>query len=179
MRNKIQLVCAVLVFLVCQNHLFFAAQNQTTAVIGFINYGDSGNEMNTMLTHSLISFFSKLPGTKIVPFISADKAARDKGFFNQKKVDSDLAIQIGQILGSRRVVCGSYKIDAAGQNVKIDIVALDTATADIIFKRHYEGKAGPSLLDTVDNIRKNAAGLLAGILRRDPNHAFAADLLAR
>ncbi len=140
----------------------FSAQSKSTAVIGFINKGPLDSEMNVLLTRSFISFFSRLPGSKIIPFDVSDKAARDGGFFDKKGPDTDLAVRIGQTLRCRQVVFGSYQTDAKQMKIEINVSAYDTASGEVIFKRRYEGNTGNSLLDTIDNVRRDTAVLLAG-----------------
>ncbi len=137
-------------------------QTRSTAVIGFINSVSSDNETGVLLTRSFISFFSRLPGSKIIPYDVSDKSAEDNGFFINKNLDPGLAVQIGQKLGCRQVVFGSYKTDESRMTIEVDVFAYDTASDEILFKRHYRGKTGTALLDTIDAIRKDAAGILSG-----------------
>jgi hypothetical protein len=119
--------------------------------------------MNVLLTRSFISFFSRLPGSKILPFDISDAAAREKGFFSGKSADFHLAIQIAQALGCSRVIFGAYETDDRNLTIGVDVFAYDSVSGELIFKRHYTGKTGPALLDTIDLVRKDAAGLLTGM----------------
>lgn len=139
-----------------------AASTDTTSVIGFINLGEGGDDVGPILTRSFIVYFSRLPGAKITPFSASDNLARTKGYLALKKPDNALAIQLGQTLNCRQVVTGSYRVDEAKATIVMEVVALDTATGELRFKRRYEGKAGPALLDTIEDVRKSVAGLFAG-----------------
>ena len=140
----------------------YSNKNSFTAVIGFVNAGSGDKDMNVLLTRSFISFLSRIPGAKIIPFEVSDRLSREKGYFNRNEIDQDLAIQIGQQLDCKQVLTGLYQVDKKNMTVRIDVYYYDTVTGDTIFKRQYEGMAGTGLLDTIDRVRKNSAGLIMG-----------------
>jgi TolB-like protein len=136
---------------------------KSITVAGFINNGDkSDGNMNLLLSKSIITFLSKLPGYTVVPFVKSFKAAQDRGFLAKKRLDPKDALDIGLATGSKQVITGDYKIDKKKNRIAINMLVYDVVSGELTLKRKFEGEADISVFDSIDQATSDLASLIVG-----------------
>lgn len=134
-----------------------------TTVAGFINRGASGgDQVNAVITKSMIAFLMKIPGAVITPYEEVEKEAAKKGFWARRKLDIDTATSIAQRFESKQMIVGDYLVDDSAETVEINVYVYDVVTGDLKLKRTYQGSSGADIFDTIDRMIKNVSGLLFG-----------------
>ena len=159
----------ILIFILSLNPIFAltafseTSSIKTITVAGFINKGSSeGENINIILTKSLIGTLEKIPNSIITPYSEVEKIVSENGLWKLKKIDIDLALQTAQPFGSRQLIIGEYKVNPSANQVSINVYVYDVITGELKLKRNYRGNTGLDLFDTIDNIAKNIGGLILG-----------------
>ncbi len=119
-------------------------------------------EVNILLTRSLISYLSKISKGKVISYSISSKIVKEIGFLAHNKVNNSLAISIGQKLSAGVVICGSYRNLDEKKNIEIEVIGIDIITGEILFKRKYKAIKGSSLLDTIDRLSLEVGELVSG-----------------
>ncbi len=91
-----------------------------------------------------------------------EKAARQNGFWELKKLDVTAASALGLQLKSGRIVTGDYKVNKKKESIVINVYLYDTVTSELIMKRKYEGSSGRDIFDTIDNLIRSTSSTLVG-----------------
>ncbi len=144
------------------NFLFCSIDSKPVSVIGFIDVNKKDPEINIILTRALISFLSRLPNSKVIPFSMSYEVSKNKGFYDLKQANNSLAIKIGQNLSASLIIFGSYIISETREDINLEIISIDVVTGQLLFKRRYTLVRDSTFLDTIDDICKDVAGLIAG-----------------
>lgn len=132
-----------------------------TAIVGFINQGQRGDDsVKTVIGKSLFSFLNKLPGTDLFPLADSQGEGDRQGFNKREKVYQSSVIKAGQAMGAGIVIAGEYKV--VNDEIKIVVYGYDVVTGNLKFKKEYRGDAGPDIFDTIDNVVNDVAGILIG-----------------
>ncbi len=134
-----------------------------TSVAGFINYGDSSDDdINIVITKSLIIYLSKLPGSLITSYDETEKAAEEFGYWNLKELDPGTAIRIAQKSNSKLAITGFYRTDNKSKIIEIQVFVYGVDNGDLKLFRMFKGSTDIGLFDTIDRMEKSMAGLLYG-----------------
>lgn len=139
----------------------FCEELESVTVAGFINAGDEkDNNINQMVTRSMISFLSKI-STNVTPYTQVESWSEANGFWKNKKLRTASVVSMAREMGSRISVSGVYIV---GENdmMAIRVLVHDTATGALKFDRSYKGDAGIDIFDTIDNIIRDVTGQLIG-----------------
>jgi hypothetical protein len=158
MKNIFALLILTFSFL----NLYSADEGKTIMIAGFINKGKaSENNANLIMTKSFIAFFDKIPGSKLIPYDSVEKAAKG-GFWTKKALDTDMAVRLAQQLNADLVVTGDYIVDEDKNTIVINFVVINVITKDIRLKTTKTGVAGIDMFDSIDEMIQDTTGLILG-----------------
>ncbi len=136
---------------------------KNTLVAGFINRGDeSDDNINPIITKSLITFLAKLPGVEITSYPDLERISLSNGFWKSGKINIDAALQMAQNLNADHLIVGDYKVNGITKRIQINLFAYDVITGKLLLKRTITGSTGLELFDAIDTIKKNISGLLFG-----------------
>lgn len=132
----------------------------TMLVAGFINQGAPAEDnINEVLTTSLISLLSKVPEIRVIPYDEVKKAASGNGLWQSDRHDFSVLEAMGLQMGAKKVVIGEYKVSRDTINGTYYIYSMQTG--ELLMTRKFSGAAGIDLFDTVDDITlKISYGLL-------------------
>lgn len=141
----------------------FSAPVKSITVAGFVNSGARADDsVNTMISRSLISFLSRVPGVRVVPFDDIAQAQEKTEYWKKNKPDPETAIGLGLELDTRQVITGDYSVDEARNIITINVLVYNTVSGELVLKRQYSGGAGMELFDTVDKAIANITYLVLG-----------------
>lgn len=134
---------------------------RSITVAGFRNIGGgTDSQAGLVLTRSLISQLSRLSDVRITSFEDISRYAAGRSLW--PNLDRESALSAALYFNTSRVLYGTYTHITKSNLVLVDVYSYDTATGSLLLKRSFSGKAGESLLETVDSISGSVIGLIAG-----------------
>jgi TolB-like protein len=140
-----------------------AANADTILIAGFLNQGaDADDNINIVLTKSLISLLSKVPGIQVVPYDTVKESVDGNHLWSQDTANMELVEAMGLILGAKKVVFGDYKIDNRTSNITGHYSVYNVQTGEVVMTRVFEGPAGMDVFDTIDGVVKKVTFALVG-----------------
>lgn len=161
--NKKRTITILTIILLAFISPIFAKEAPPILVSGFINKGRSSDDnINTVISKSLITYLSKIPGLAITPYDTVVEVVTENGYWKKRSVDVDLALSMALSFDVKQVVVGDYKINNSTETIVVNFYIYDVVTGELKIKRTFDGKAGIDIFDTVDEIIKNATLLITG-----------------
>lgn len=134
-----------------------------TTVAGFINIGDeSDDNLNEVITKSIIHYLNRIPGTEITTYDDVVEYAEENDFYKTGEIDPDLTTGMGYIYGAEKVLVGEYSVDHDTDMISGTFYLYDVRSGEVDIYRNFEGDAGIDLFDTVDEIVKKASIMILG-----------------
>jgi hypothetical protein len=134
---------------------------QPTTIAGFVNLGaEADDNINVLLSMSLINMLQMIPGAIITPWNQVEQAAREENLWGKKEVDVDATLALALSFDTRRVITGDYLVSRG--KVKINMYVYDVAMGELVVRRSWEGDTGLDLFDTIDRVIMTATPIIAG-----------------
>lgn len=141
----------------------------TILVAGFQNRGlVADDNINIVLTKSLISYFSRSGSARTVAYDSVASLAARTGFWQAKSVDVSAVENMGLQAGVSKVLFGDYTVDEAKNLITVNYSVYDVRNGRILMMRSVEGAAGMDIFDTIDAISKK---VIVAVLGREVDFA--------
>lgn len=142
---------------------FYAAPAQTVLVAGFQNLGGHADDnLNIVLTKSLISYLSKLTDVNVVSYETAEQTAEANGFWKTNAVNLDTVDMMGLSLHVKKVVFGNYRVNSANNTIAVSYSIYDTHDGEVTVTRKLDGPAGIDVFDTIDEMARKVTVVVAG-----------------
>lgn len=169
---KIKMILSALfLFLPCIK--LSAANYDTILIVGFRNLGDPNDDnINVVLTKSLINWLSMIEDVRVVNYESVEKTVAANGFLKAATVDTNVIEMMGMHFVSRKIVFGNYKIDTAKNLITLNYSIYDLRSGQVYLTRSLQGTAGLDIFDTIDEMSKKVTIAAAG---RDINFSDLSD----
>ncbi|OHD53316.1 MAG: hypothetical protein A2014_06225 [Spirochaetes bacterium GWF1_49_6] len=133
-----------------------------TTIAGFVNKGDkSDDNINVLLTKSLINLLSLIPDVIITPFSDVETAVKMNKLWFSKAIDVEKALAMGILFETKQVVVGDYKI--IKNKVTINLYVYDVVTGELTLQRSFkDSPAGKDIFNTLDDVVKQVSYILVG-----------------
>lgn len=140
-----------------------AATVDTILIAGFLNQGaDADDNINIVLTKSLIGLLGKVPGIQVVPYETVTASVAGNHLWSLDTVNMDVIEAMGLTLGAKKVVFGDYKIDNRTSKITGHYSVYNVQSGEIVMTRTFEGPAGMDVFDTIDGVVKKVTFALVG-----------------
>ena len=136
--------------------------SNSITVAGFINLGDSKDKfINTELTKSLINYLKLHTEVRITGYMDVRSYARNLGFWDNGILNVDNAMKIAENFGAGVLITGDYMVDDSDSSVVVKVCIYDDYRRRLITDINYNGLTGINLIDTIDAIDSDIAGLMS------------------
>ena len=134
-------------------HIFPAINTNSVAVIGFLNKGDKvDNDYNTIITHSLNNFLSRIGEIEVVNPDMVKKVVEEKKLLETDSLNIETALDIGVSFSAGNIIVGEYLANRKTKKINITMFVYNVITSEMRLKRTYTENLGPDIFDTVDKM---------------------------